>query len=221
MAGKTEWTDISLTVKSNMMHWPGDPPVSIKRVRDMDSGDSVNLSKITMGVHSGTHVDAPMHFIKGGKGVDRILFDSLMGGARIIEIASNDAIGKRELARQRIRRGERILLRTRNSVKKIFNRDKFTQEFVHLDRSAADFLSARGIKTLGVDYLSVGGYKKDGHDVHRTLLGAGVLLIEGLDLSAVRPGSYDMICLPMKILDSDGAPARVIVRKRKAFGSQK
>ncbi|MGA2331094.1 MAG: cyclase family protein [Syntrophales bacterium] len=215
------WIDISLTLKSNMMHWPGDPPVSIERVREMDKGDTVNLSKITMGAHSGTHVDAPVHFIKGAEGVDQLLFDSLIGLARIIEIADTDTIREKELAIHRIKKGERILLRTRNSIKKILYRDAFTEDFVYLEKGAAEFLVFRGIKTLGVDYLSVGGYKKNGPDVHRTLLSAGILVIEGLDLTEVLPGNYDMICLPIKIQDSDGAPARVIVKRTKAFNKDK
>ncbi|MGZ3595196.1 MAG: cyclase family protein [Syntrophales bacterium] len=215
------WIDISLTLKSNMMHWPGDPPVSIERVREMDKGDTVNLSKITMGAHSGTHVDAPVHFIKGAEGVDQLLFDSLMGPARVIEIADADTIREEDITDYRIKKGERILLRTQNSIKKILYRDVFTEDFVYLEKSAAEFLVSRGIKTLGVDYLSVGGYKKNGPDVHRLLLGAGILIIEGLDLSKTPPGLYNMICLPMKILDSDGAPARVILKTTKIFGKDK
>ncbi|MGZ3648943.1 MAG: cyclase family protein [Syntrophales bacterium] len=215
------WIDISLTLKSNMMHWPGDPPVSIERVRAMDKGDTVNLSKITMGAHSGTHVDAPVHFIKGAEGVDQLLFDSLMGPARVIEIADADTIREEDITDYRIKKGERILLRTQNSIKKILYRDVFTEDFVYLEKSAAEFLVSRGIKTLGVDYLSVGGYKKNGPDVHRLLLGAGILIIEGLDLSETTPGLYNMICLPMKILDSDGAPARVILKTTKIFGKDK
>jgi len=215
------WIDLSLTLKSNMVHWPTDPPFSIARVREMDKGDTVNLSKIIMGAHSGTHVDAPVHFIKGAKGVDQILIDSLIGPARIIEIADVDTIKEKALAGHGIEKGERILLRTRNSINKILYKDTFTEDFVYMETGAAEFLVARGIKTLGIDYLSVGGYKKDGPDVHRMLLGAGILIIEGLDLTEALPGCYHMICLPMKILDSDGAPARVIVKPAKAFGKDK
>ena len=216
-----KWIDVSLTLKSNMVHWPGDPPFSIERVREMDRGDTVNLSKITMGAHSGTHVDAPVHFIKGAKGVDRLLFDLLIGPARIIEIADTDTIKEKELAGHGIKKGERILLRTRNSIKKILYSDTFSEDFVYMEKGAAEFLVTRGIKTLGVDYLSVGGYKKNGSDVHRTLLNAEILVIEGLDLTEALPGDYNMICLPMKILGSDGAPARVIVKTTETFGKDK
>ncbi|MGO9139412.1 MAG: cyclase family protein [Syntrophales bacterium] len=216
-----KWIDLSLTLKSNMVHWPTDPSFSIERVRDMDKGDTVNLSKITMGAHSGTHVDAPVHFIKGAKGVDRLLFDSLIGPARIVGIADADTIKEKELAGLGIKKGERILLRTRNSLNKLLHKNTFTEDFVYIEKDAAEFLATCGIKTLGVDYLSVGGYKKNGPDVHRLLLGAGILVIEGLDLNEALPGNYDMICLPMKILDSDGAPARMIVKITKAFDKDK
>jgi arylformamidase len=216
-----KWIDISLTLKSNMVHWPTDPPFSLERVREMDKGDTVNLSKITMGAHSGTHVDAPVHFIKGAKGVDQISIDLLIGPARIIEITDAATIKEKELAGHGIKKGERILLRSRNSLNKILYKDTFTEDFVYLEKDAAEFLVTRGIKTLGVDYLSVGGYKKNGPDVHKMLLGAGIIIIEGLDLTEALPGFYDMICLPMKILDSDGAPARVIVKRAKTFGKDK
>jgi len=216
-----KWIDLSLALKSNMVHWPTDPSFSIERVLDMEKGDSVNLSKITMGAHSGTHVDAPVHFIRGAKGIDRLLFDSLIGPARIIQIADADMIKEKELTRLGIKKGERILLKTRNSLNKLLQKNTFTEDFVYIEKNAAEFLATRGIKTLGVDYLSVGGYKKNGPDVHRLLLGAGILVIEGLVLTEALPGNYDMICLPMKILDSDGAPARVIVKRTKAFDKDK
>lgn len=208
------WIDVSVTLKSGMVHWPGDPPVRIERVRDMGKADSVNLSKMTMGAHSGTHVDAPVHFLKGAPGVDQVPFTALIGAARVIEVASAGAVTRKDLERNRIRRGERILIRTRNSAAKILHRKAFAKDFVHVGADAADYLVARGVRTVGVDYLSVGGYKKDGRYVHSQLLTAGILIIEGLDLSGVPAGRYDMICLPVKIFNGDGAPARVLLRKR-------
>ena len=208
------WIDVSLTLKSDMLHWPGDPPVVIERVRDMDKGDTVNLSRMTMGVHSGTHVDAPVHFLNGAGGIDRISFHPLIGPARIIEIVADESIKEGDLAGKKLEKGERILLRTRNSINQILHSDTFDEGFIYLEEDAARFLAARGIKTLGVDYLSVGGYRKNGPAIHRILLEAGIVIIEGLDLAGVLPGLYEMICLPMKILDADGAPARVILRNR-------
>lgn len=209
-----DWIDVSLTLKPGMLHWPGDPPVLIERVRDMDKGDTVNLSRMVMGVHSGTHVDAPLHFIGGARGIDRVPLHLLIGEARVLEIAANDSVKEQDLAGHNIENGERILLRTGNSIKRILHGDTFDEEFIYLEEDAALFLAARGIKAVGVDYLSVGGYQKNGPAVHRILLKAGIVIIEGVDLSLVPPGRYEMICLPLKILDTDAAPARVILRKR-------
>jgi arylformamidase len=209
-----DWIDASLTLKSGMLHWPGDPPVVIERVRAIDRGDTVNLSRITMGVHSGTHVDAPVHFLNGAAGIDRVPFDPLVGQARIIAVATKQSIKEEDLAGLAVEKGERLLLRTANSIRQILHGAAFDEGFVYLEEDAARFLAARGIKTLGVDYLSVGGYRKNGPAVHRILLEAGIFIIEGLDLAAVMPGLYEMICLPLKILDADGAPARVILRKQ-------
>jgi len=220
MLVKPKWIDVTLTLKSNMIYWPSDPPVYIERVRDMNKGDTVNLSKITMGVHSGTHVDAPMHFIKGAKGVHQLSLDSLIGPARVIKIAARDTIKEKELSGYGIKKGQRILLRTRNSINKILYKNTFSEDFVYMEEGAAEYLVSRGIRALGVDYLSVGGYKKNGPNVHRLLLAAGIPIIEGLDLTGALPGNYYMICLPMKILDSDGAPARVLL-KAKIFGRDK
>lgn len=209
-----DWIDVSLTLKPGMLHWPGDPPVLIERVRDMDKGDTVNLSRMVMGVHSGTHVDAPLHFISGSRGIDCVPLHLLIGEARVLEIAANESVKEKDLAGHNIENGERILLRTGNSIKRILHKDTFDEEFIYLEEDAALFLSARGIKAVGVDYLSVGGYQKNGPAVHRILLKAGIVIIEGVDLSLVPPGRYEMICLPLKILDTDAAPARVILRKR-------
>ena len=208
-----KWLDVSLTLKSGMFHWPGDPPVLIERVHSMDKGDTANLSRIAMGVHSGTHIDAPVHFIKGGWGIDQIPLDALIGAARVIEIYDGMSIKAAELAGHRIAKGERILLKTANSRNGLLHRDSFTETFIYMEKAAAEFLVSSSIRILGVDYLSIGGYKKNGPDVHRLLLGAEIPVIEGIDLVGVSAGSYDMICLPMKILDADGAPARVLLKK--------
>jgi arylformamidase len=209
-----EWIDVTLDIKSGMLHWPGDPPVILERVHDMRQGDEVNLSRITMGVHSGTHVDAPVHFIKEGTGIDVIPIETLVGPARVLEMTARAGIAAKDLAGQGVAKGERILLKTGNSAERLLHMDAFTEEFVHLSESGAKYLVSAGVKVVGIDYLSIGGYKIDGRTVHRMLLAAGIAVIEGLDLSNVAPGHYDMVCLPMKISGSDGAPARVILRKR-------
>jgi arylformamidase len=194
-----------------MVHWPGDQPVQIERMHDMERGDSSNLSSITMGSHTGTHMDAPFHFVRDGAGIDAMPLDTTIGRARVIEITDNESIKPQELAAHRIRRGERILFRTRNSECGWVDKD-FIEDFVFISKEAARFLADRRVRLVGVDYLSVGGYKRDGHETHRALLEAGIWIIEGLDLSQVRQGRYDLICLPLRLAGGDGAPARAVLR---------
>ncbi|MDP3879044.1 MAG: cyclase family protein [Dehalococcoidales bacterium] len=208
---KSSWIDISVSLRDGMVHWPGDPAVNISRVKDMARGDTANLSAISMGAHSGTHVDAPFHFINGGKGVDELPLETLVGRARVIEIRDAESIRPDELEEHSIRRGERILFKTRNSSH-VWQRKEFVEDFVFISDDAAKRLVERGVRAVGVDYLSVGGYKQGGSDVHRILLSGGVWIIEGLDLSAVAPGGYYLTCLPLRLVGADGAPARAILR---------
>ncbi|MFC2031967.1 cyclase family protein [Chloroflexota bacterium] len=208
---KQPWIDISVPLSDAMVHWPGDPPVSIKRVKDIEQGDTANLSVISMGVHTGTHVDAPIHFVKQGQGIDKIPIDTLVGRVRVIEIRDPDSIKPEELAGQRIRRGERILFKTRNSSH-VWQKDEFVEDFVFISDAAADFLVDRGVRLVGVDYLSVGSLKYGGSYVHKKLLNGGVWIIEGLDLSNVTFGKYELMCLPLRIVGGDGAPSRAILK---------
>lgn len=208
---KKPWIDISVPIRDAMVHWPGDPPVAIKLVKDMEHGDTANLSTISMGAHSGTHVDAPIHFIRQGMGVDRMPLDTMVGRARVVEIKDTEAIRPEELLQHRVRRGERILFKTRNSSR-VWQTDEFVEDFVFISDDAARFLVDRDVRLVGIDYLSVGSFKRGGSYAHKTLLGGGVWVIEGLDLSRVIPGKYDLICLPLKLAQGDGAPARAVLR---------
>ena len=187
-----QWIDISVSLHNAMVHWPSDPPVNIKRVKDMEHGDTANLSMISMGAHSGTHIDAPLHFIQQGRGIDKMPLDTTVGRARVIEIRDTESIKPEELLSYRIRRGERILFKTRNSSR-VWQTDAFVKDFVFISDEAARFLAGRAVRVVGVDYLSVGGFKRGGRYVHETLLGSGVWIIEGLDLSQVRPGHHDLL----------------------------
>ncbi|HXF93237.1 MAG TPA: cyclase family protein [Nitrospiraceae bacterium] len=207
-----DWIDVSVAFRTGMVHWPDNPPIRITRILDMKHGDACTLSEISMGAHSGTHMDAPVHFLRGGKELDEMPLSAVIGPARVIAIRDPDRIRVEELRPHRIRRGERILFKTRNSAR-VWKTDVFIKEFVYLSTEAGRYLAARRVRTVGVDYLSVGGYKKNGPEVHRALLKAGIWIIEGLDLSHVRPGEYDLICLPLKIAHSDGAPARAVLRR--------
>lgn len=207
-----EWIDVSVPLHTGMVHWPDNPPVSIERELNMDRGDVCNVSKMSMGVHTGTHMDAPIHFIHGGIGIDQMPLTASIGRARVIEIGDTVSIKPGELAGHDIQRGERILFKTRNSAR-CWQSDDFVEDFVYIAHEAAQYLAALGVQTVGVDYLSVGGSHVDGPETHQALLGGGVWIIEGLNLSQVEPGDYDLICLPLRIVGGDGAPARAILRQ--------
>jgi arylformamidase len=206
------WIDVSVPLRSGMVRWPDNPPVHIERILDMERGDVSNVSTISMGSHTGTHVDSPIHFIRSGMGIDKMPLSATVGPARVIEIHDPELIKPEELRPHRIRRAERILFKTRNS-ERCWKTNDFVEDFVYLSTDAALFLITRQVQTIGVDYLSIGGYNKNGAEVHRALLEAGVWIIEGLDLSRVQSGAYELICLPLKIEQGDGAPARAILRR--------
>ena len=208
----SDWIDISVPVYSGMAHWPDNPPVQIERMLDMGRGDAANVSKLSMGAHTGTHMDAPCHFLPGGQGIDAAPLAALIGLARVIEISDPVSITSEELAACAIQRGERVLFKTRNSAR-CWQSDDFVQDFVYIAQAAARYLAAQQVQVVGVDYLSVGGYTQDGPETHQALLSAGIWIIEGLNLAAVQPGEYELICLPLKIVGSDGAPARAVLRK--------
>ena len=210
-SGYSDWIDITVPLHNHMVHWPGDTSVEISRVTDVEYGDSHTLSNIVMGSHSGTHMDAPLHYIRGGKSIDEMPLDTVVGEARVIEIQDTKSIKPAELIRHNINPGDRILFKTQNSSR-VWETDEFIEDFIYITKEAADYLVEREVRLVGVDYLSVGGYKKDGAEVHKTLLGNGIWIIEGLDLSLVQQGTYDLVCLPLNITGGDGAPARVIVR---------
>lgn len=205
------WIDVSVPLHTGMVHWPDNPPVQIERIMSIDRGDSANVSKISMGSHTGTHMDAPIHFVQGGEGIDMMPLDAIMGVARVIAIADAVSIKSAELEPHDIQRGERILFKTRNS-NRVWSTEHFIEDFVYISPEATEYLAERGVRTVGVDYLSVGGYEQYGSETHHALLGAGIWIIEGLNLASVEPGHYELVCLPLKIVGGDGAPARAIVR---------
>jgi arylformamidase len=207
------WIDVSVTLHDGMVHWPDNPPVSITKQLDISKGDAANVSMLSMGSHTGTHMDAPLHFVPEGKGLDEMDLEATMGPARLIEIDDPVAVTADALEEHVIEAGERILFKTRNSDRPWVDQP-FDEGFVYVSAGAAAHLAARGVRVVGVDYLSVGGFKSDGVETHTALLEAGIWVIEGLDLSRVSAGEYELICLPLKILRSDGAPARAILRPR-------
>jgi len=208
------WIDVSVPLHTGMVHLPTDPAVHIERLADMDKGAICNVSKMDMCAHAGTHMDGLNHFIKDGAPLDTVPFDAVIGPCRVIEIKDADSVKPAELTKHKLRKDERILLKTRNSRRRWWDED-FDTRFIHISKDAAQHMVDRDIRTIGVDYLSVGGYQRDGVECHQVLLGAGVWIIEGLDLTKVKPGKYDLICLPVKIRNSDGAPARALLRSQR------
>lgn len=207
-----QWIDISVGLHDGMVHFPDNPPIQIGFVKAIDKGDVCNVSKISMGVHSGTHMDAPLHFLQDGRSIDTMPLSATIGRARVIEILDTESIKVAELEPYHIQMGERILFKTINSTH-YWQTDVFEKNFVFISKEAAEYLGKVRIQTVGVDYLSVGSYFKGSPETHRALLGAGVWIIEGLNLAPVAAGEYELICLPLKIIGSEGAPARAILKK--------
>lgn len=202
--------DISVPLTSGMLNWPGDLPVDISRVRDQNAGDSATVSRIDMGAHTGTHMDAPLHFISGAPGMDAMPISAGIGPCRVIELGDELAISRASLEAHEPLAGERILLRTRNSDR-CWWQYPFDEHFVYISAEAARYLAAQKVMTVGVDYLSVGGFHRDGTATHQALLEANIWIIEGLDLTRVRAGRFMLHCLPLKIENGDGAPARAVL----------
>jgi arylformamidase len=207
------WIDVSVRLRTGMVNWPGDPPARISHALDMLRGDPCTVSLLEMGAHTGTHMDAPRHFVRGGLGIDDMPLDVSFGAARVIPIRDRTSIKTDELVRHSIRRGERVLFKTHNSDH-CWDTDRFVEDFVYLSATAAQYLAERSVRLVGIDYLSVGGFRADGVETHQSLLKAGIWIIEGLDLSGVQPGRVQLVCLPLRIAGADGAPCRAIVRPR-------
>jgi arylformamidase len=212
MQEESNWIDISVPLNTGMVHWPGDPEPNFGRISEIEAGAAANVTFCRMSAHTGTHMDAPCHFLAGANSIDTFPLNVAIGPARVLVLPAECAvIGRRELEGTGIERGERLLLKTRNSTKRWDNLE-FQRDYVALDASAAHFLVNAGVTLVGVDYLSVGVFEGDGPETHKTLLGAGVWIVEGLNLSRVEEGRYDLVCLPLPIAGSDGSPARVVIR---------
>lgn len=203
--------DVTLPIYHAMPVYEGDPDVSIEPWLSIPDGAPANVSRLGMGSHTGTHVDAPAHFRDGGLGVDRLPLDVLVGPARVYALAGSDHIGAASLRGIDLTSFPRILFKTRNSSQ--WREGRFRRDFVGLMEDAARLLVDSGVRLVGVDSLSVEPFGSTGFPTHRTLLDAGVIIVEGLDLSAVPPGDYELLCFPLKIQDGDGAPARVVLRE--------
>lgn len=204
-----KWIDVGTVLSPGIPVWPGDPAFQIKRLNTIEK-DGFNLSYASMSLHTGTHIDAPAHYIDGGATVDQIAPERLAGPAKVFE-APGKIITAQTLQNLDISKGDRVILKTDNSTIDWPSRP-FMKEYAHLDESAAHFLVQKQVNLVGIDYLSIGSFE-GGEETHRILLGANIIVVEGLRLANVEPGLYDMICMPLKVA-ADGAPTRALLKKR-------
>ena len=204
--------DITVGISTTLPVWPGNPGIELERVQQIGvAGAHANVSRLALGVHTGTHVDAPLHFVENAAGVDTLPLNILIGRARVIHLPRADRITAAALDQARHPpRTRRLLVRTRNSNWWRDASTDFHTDFVAVSADGADWLVAHKVELIGVDYLSVAPWKES-YDTHRILLMAGVVVIEGLNLNNIKPGRYDLTCLPLKLIGSDGAPARAIL----------
>ena len=201
-----KWVDVSVPIYAGMVHFPDNPSIEIDTIMDVEKGDICTLSRFTMGSHTGTHIDAPIHFLPGGTGANEVPLENLVGSARVIEIRDPNAVKADELRVHNLAVRERLLFKTSNS-ERCWKTSQFVHDFVSIAEDAASYLASLNTLAVGIDYLSAGS-----PEVHRTLLGAGVVIVEGLNLTGISQGRYELLCLPLKILGGDGAPARVLLR---------
>ncbi len=206
--------DISLPISEALAVWPGDPPVKILNASHISKGDNCTTSMLTLGAHTGTHIDAPSHFIMDGNSVDTIALNVLVGQTLVIEDLDVAFLTASVLESLSIPLGhERILFHTRNSRHWEKDTSTFNNDYVAITEDGAKWLVSRGFRLVGIDSLSIAPFKS-GEDTHRVLLSAGVVIVEGLNLHGISPGVYEIVCLPLKIVGIDGAPARVILIDR-------
>jgi arylformamidase len=209
--------DVTLTIRPGMTTWGDEPGPKITPLRRIARGDTANVSTITFGDHTGTHVDPPIHFIEGGATVDHLPLDALLGPCVVVEFDGTGNVSADWLQQARVPADtKRILVKTSNSRLWEDQTQKFTRDIVAVNASAARWCVEHGIRLVGVDYLTIEpqGPEKAGYATHHTLLGAGVVIIEGLDLRGISAGAYELICAPLKIAGGDGAPARVFLLER-------
>jgi arylformamidase len=207
--------DVSVPLSAATPTYPGDPGIEIKQWLTLANGDAANVSLINFGLHSGTHVDAPSHFIAGGAKVESLPLASLVGEAEVVEVPHDVKVIDEDFVMANCVRGsQRILFKTRNSAFWSNPHEGFREDYTYIDSAAARRLVESNIKLVGIDYLSVEQFRSENFETHHAFLSSGVVILEGLDLREVPGGVYELICLPLKIAggSGDGAPARVILR---------
>lgn len=210
MARVPKLLDVSVPLQAGLATYPGNPEFELQPIKRIAEGGSSNVSRLVMGTHTGTHVDAPRHFIDDGAAVDALPLNLLIGRARVIEVGQRGPVTADRLAAAGLREDLRVLLKTPNSS--LWNTTTFHEDYTHLSADGARYLVEQGVKVIGIDYLSIEQFKSAGAPAHRALLSNGVVIIEGLNLSEAEPGMYELYCLPLRVAGGDGAPARVILK---------
>ena len=206
-----KFIDVSVPLDAQLPTYPHNTPYTLEPIKRIARGDSSNVSTLHMSAHTGTHVDAPRHFFDAAEGAEALPLELLIGRARVIAIDSIAGVAAEDLDTVDFSGETRVLIKTRNSS--LWGSPVFHEDFVGVTESGARHLVEHGVRVVGVDYLSVEQFRKPGAPAHHVLLGAGTIVIEGLDLSGVEPGVYEMFCLPLRVVGSDGAPARVVLRR--------
>ena len=210
-------TDISYMISSDMAVYPGNPFFRMNEIQSIKAGDSANVSEIILGTHTGTHIDAPSHFIDGGMTIDEIPLDRMNGKAKVIDVTGHGDIDKGFLSGCGIEADDILLFKTDTSLR--WNCDSILGEYPTLTYEAAEYLAKKKIKMVGIDYLTIErprGKREDGRSVHKSLLGQGVLICEALNLRDVVPGEYVFYCLPLKLNGADGCPVRAVLEPHEA-----
>jgi arylformamidase len=207
-----EIIDITAPVSTRSVAWPGDGPPSHEFLTHIDRGAPSTVSRWAMSAHTGTHMDAPMHFIPGGWSIDRLDLSRTVGPCRVVDLGHVEGqVSRADLEDAEVAGEQRLLLKTRNSDSLLMQQEDFDESYVAISQEAAEYLVEIGVETVGVDYLSVEPFEDEEFRTHHVLLGADVVIVEGLTLTDVEPGHYLLFCLPLKLVGSDGSPARAIL----------
>jgi len=205
--------DISLTLSPDLVSWPGEDVFQLEKICSIQNGDSCNVTMLRMSTHQGTHIDSPYHFLDHGRKSDDLLLENFIGLCLVVDVKSSNVIEKHHIDSFNFEKCKRVLFKTKNSDLWNSKSKGFNKNFVALSLEAAKFLNDKGIVLVGIDYLSIESFLSVKHDVHRALLKRDVVILEGLNLSGICEGYYELICLPLKLLGSDGSPARAILRE--------
>lgn len=206
--------DISVPLSNKTHQWPGvHHELKLDKIKQINNGDHCNLSRVQMSLHSGTHIDAPSHYLDNGETIDNIEVSRLCGVAYVFDLTHLHRISAEDIDINKAENASIYLLKTSNS--NIWQQGKFNKDYVHIDEGCAEKLAAIGLTLVGIDYLSIEEFESELHTVHKTLLSKGIIILEGLNLSSIEEGKYELYCLPLNICNAEAAPARaVLVQQR-------